>query len=208
MEKEMTIGWARAVGAVLALVLAACSPGDRAADEPTPDVAPAVVVDSVMPMDVALARFREGLIEPSALQGGAASRDELVEGIVRALEASDTAAFESLAVDRAEFAWLYFPDAPIARSPYELSPSLAWFRLQEGNRQGVFRALRDFGGRDLGYQGYRCAVTPVQEGENRLWTGCLVALTNGPAGAASVPLFASILERGGRFAVLSYGNDF
>ena len=48
----------------------------------------------------------------------------------------------------------------------------------------------------------------MQEGVNRLWTGCLVSLTNGPAGAASVPLFESILERGGRFAVLSYGNDF
>ncbi len=204
----MTIGRTRAMGAVLALVLAACSPGDRPADELAADVAPTAVVDSVIPMDVALARFREGLIEPAALRGGAASRDELVERIVRALEAGDTAAFEALAVNRAEFAWLYFPDAPIARPPYELPPSLAWFRLQEGNRKGVFRALRDFGGRELGYQGYRCAEAAVQEGVNRLWTGCLVSLTNGPAGAASVPLFESILERGGRFAVLSYGNDF
>jgi hypothetical protein len=165
-------------------------------------------VDSVLPMEVMLARFREGLSEPAVLEHGAITRNALVDGIMTALQASDTAAFEALAVDRAEFAWLYFPSASIARPPYELPPGLAWFRLQEGNRKGVFRALRELEGRPLALYGHRCEPEPVVEGQNRIWVGCAVHLARASGQPVSLRLFESILERDGRFAVLSFANDF
>ncbi len=129
-------------------------------------------------------------------------------GVVDALAANDTAAFEALAVDRAEWAWLYFPSSTVARPPYELPPALAWFQLQERSRRGVLRALRELGGHRLDFSGYACAPEPNQEGENRLWTGCAVAIARDGGDPVTLRLFGAILERNGRFAVLSFTNDF
>ena len=159
-------------------------------------------------MDVALDRFRADLEEPARLKSGADSRDGLVRGVIDALAANDTSAFETLAVDRAEWAWLYFPTNVLSKPPYELPPALAWFQLQETNRKGALRALRELGGHELDYRGYTCGPEPSVEADNRVWTGCLV--TVGRDGDAPIPLklFGAILERDGRFAVLSYDNDF
>ena len=96
----------------------------------------------------------------------------------------------------------------LAKPPYELPPALAWFQLQETNRKGALRALRELGGHELDYRGYTCGPEPSVEADNRVWTGCLV--TVGRDGDAPIPLklFGAILERDGRFAVLSYDNDF
>jgi len=188
----------------LALTLLACRAGGDGRQSAGGDV----VVDSVLPMEVMLTRFREDVPRPSTLHGDWDSRDALVREVITALEASDTAAFERLAVDRGEWAWLYFPTNVLSRPPYELPPGLAWFQLQETNRQGVFRALREFGGRRLDYRGYRCNAEPTTEGENLLWIGCSVTIGRDSAPPAPIRLFSTILERGGHFLILSYANDF
>jgi hypothetical protein len=189
--------------ASLALALLGCG-----ADTHHHETAAGNVIDSVLPMDVMLARFRKDLPEPTALHGALESRDTLVRRVVSALEANDTLAFAQLAVNAAEWAWLFFPTDLLSRPPYELPPGLAWFQLQETNRQGVFRALRTFGGQQLEYRGYECAEQPTVEGQNRIWIGCRVLLARDGAETAPVRLFSAILERGNRFLVLSYANDF
>ena len=192
----------------LALVATACEKPDPDAGTLSAAPSPATVVDSVLPMDVALDRFRADLSEARALTSGADTRDALVRSVVDALAASDTMAFEALAVDRAEWAWLYFPSSTVARPPYELPPGLAWFQLQERNRRGALRALRELGGHALDYKGYACDPEPSMEGANRLWTNCAVTLGRDGAEPVTLRLFGAILERDGRFAVLSYTNDF
>ncbi len=193
--------------APLFLATGACGSGTPGAAAQS-STASAGVVDSVFPMPVMLARFRADLTEPASLSGGAASRDALVHRVMDALAANDTMAFEKLSLNRAEFAWLYYPTAPTAQPPYELPPALAWFQWQERNRKGVFRALREFGGRRLDFRGYRCDAQPSTEGENRLWTGCVVTLGRDREKPVTLHLFGAILERDGRFVVLSYQNDF
>jgi len=170
-------------------------------------IAQPAVVDSVVPIQAALRRFREGSPEVQRLSSGAPTRAALVSQLINALGASDTLAVEHLTVTRAEYAWLYYPTTAIARPPYELPPALAWFQVQEGNRKGALRLLRALGGRALDYQGVTCAAEPVTEGDNRIWTGCLVKL--GVDGGTPSPqrLFAAILERHGRSAFLSFDND-
>jgi len=188
----------------LLLVLVACGaepPRDDAERQPTG------VVDSVIPIREALDRFRADLEEPTGLRGPT-SRDSLVREMIEALRHSDTLAFERMAVNRAEWAWLYYPTTTISQPPYELPPALAWFQLQERNRTAVFRALREFGGRTLRYDGYECPAEPMTEGENRIWTGCTVTLGRDGEAPVTFRLFSSILERGGHFAFLSYANDF
>jgi len=185
---------------LLLLALLACREGSAGSDGQH-------VVDSVIPIPVALERFRQDLREPAGLHGPE-NRDALVSQVVDALRNSDTLAFERLAVNRAEWAWLYYPTNQLAEPPYELPPALAWFQLQETNRTGVFRALREFGGRPLRFDGYECAAEPTVEGENRIWTRCTVMLTFDGEAPISIRLFSAILERGGHFAILSYANDF
>ncbi|GMV08205.1 MAG: hypothetical protein AMXMBFR53_44800 [Gemmatimonadota bacterium] len=189
-------------------MLAACAPGDQPDPGAAASEAPAGVVDSVLPMPVMMERFRTGLPEPVALAGGEESRDALVERVVRALQAADTAAFEGVTVGLSEWAWLYYGTSAQARPPYELPPGLAWVQLQENNRSGVLRALERLGGKALDYRGYACDPEPTVEGENRVWIGCLVTLAVDGGEAAPLRLFSAILERGGHFKVLSFANDF
>jgi hypothetical protein len=156
-----------------------------------------------------LRRFRADLgPAPAALAGGAASREALVRAFVRAVETRDTAAFRRLTLSRAEFAYLYFPDSPLARPPYEMPPALLWFQLTEGSHKGVGRLLARLGGAPLGYAGHRCAAPPERQGANRLWERCTVRLVGAPGDTAVRRLFGPIVARGGRFKFLGYANDY
>src|SRR5262245_9032664 len=89
-------------------LLAGCEgkPAQLAASAPA---APTRVVDSVLPREVEIARFRAGLPPVASLSGGASSREALIRRFVTALETSDTAGLRNLLMSRAEFAWLYYP---------------------------------------------------------------------------------------------------
>src|SRR5690606_37536675 len=89
----------------------------------------AAVVDSIIPIPVALERFRADIDRlPTDLIGGTGSIEALTRRVVELLAASDTSGFEAIALDRAEFAYLYYEDSPLAQPPYELPPELTWFR--------------------------------------------------------------------------------
>jgi hypothetical protein len=163
-------------------------------------------VDSAVSRDEELRRFRTGLVEPVALSGGAASRDELVRQYVRALEHADTTALESLAVTRAEFAYLYYPTTPQGRPPYDLSPGLMWFMLQENSRRGLIHAIEERGGHALGYVGYSCDPMPSREGENTVVGPCLIHRRQSDGDVVQERLFGLIVERGQRFKLLSLAN--
>src|SRR5690606_19148997 len=191
-------------------VLVACSIAWVACTGAAPEQAPApaAVVDSVPPMEVALERFRSGLPEPERLESGASDMETLVRRVVDALVRNDTLVFERLAVNRAEFAWLYYPTTAVAQPPYELPPALAWFQMQERSRRGVFRALAAYGGVELRYAGHQCDPAPRIEGANRIWTGGRTPIARPGEAPAPVRVFGAVIERDGRFAVLSYDNDF
>src|SRR5262245_10667948 len=97
---------ARAALFAATLLVAACTKDAPPAENAPAAAAPAGLVDSVFPMEVMLARFREGLEEPKTLTSGAKSRDALVRDVIGALEASDTTRFEKLAISLPEYAWL------------------------------------------------------------------------------------------------------
>jgi len=200
----------RAAVRIAVMLLFAAASCERA-PEPgaaTPEASPTGVVDSIIPIDSALRRFRADLPAVASLASGATSLAGLVRELVTALAAHDTLALERLAVNRAEYAWLYYPGTPISRPPYELPPALAWFQLQEANRTGALRLFRTFGGRHLELQGQGCAGEPVTEGANRVWTRCVVTLGVDGKAPARQRLFSAVLERDGRFAFLSFHNDF
>ena len=165
------------------------------------------VIDSIVPWDTALARFRTGLDTVEALEGGAASRDDLIRLFVDRLEAADTAALAALTLSRAEFAWLYYPTIPEAHPPYDLAPGLMWFMLEGNSAKGLRRALEEYGGEPLAFAGYRCEGEPRMHDANRVHPLCIVRHLAAPGGdTLEIRLFGPILEREGRFKFVSLTN--
>ena len=209
---------ARGVASALALItVAACeraAPQQRdaaptVADTPRAVVArpPGYVVDSAIPIEVALDRFRAGLPEVRTLEGGATSRDGLVRSFVRAVERSDSAALGRLQISRAEFAYLVYPSSPFTRPPFRQQPEVSWLLQRTPGDAGLGALYRGLAGRPLGFDGYTCAPAPAAEGENRLWRGCRVRYRNAAGSPAEGALFGVIVERGGRFKFVNYAND-
>jgi hypothetical protein len=188
----------------------AASAGHAPADDATNDSVTqplSGVVDSIFPIEEEIRRFRVGLPEVNALAGGASSRDQLVDRFLHAIEQADSAALTPLALTRPEFGWLYYPHTMYTRRPYELSPALVWFQMQNSTSSSLTRVFRSLAGRPLHATGYRCEEEPKREGPNVVWSECRVTLDPPGGEAANVRLFGSIVERDGVFKFVSYAAE-
>lgn len=218
MVTRMRLRWAggrhpAGMAAILmaaAVLTAACAPGAPEAPAQLEADTVRTIVDSIFPIEEEIRRFRSTLEgdPPTALSGGAASRDGLVERFVTALEAADTAAFRDMLMTRGEFAYLYYPHTKFTAPPYELSPALLWFQMENGTSRGFNRMMQRMGGRPAHAQGYLCPDEALVEGPNRIWEGCVVLLRPPDGEALDFRLFGSILEHGGTFKFVSYTNGF
>jgi hypothetical protein len=178
-------------------LLAACSRSDARSSG---------IIDSILPPDTALARFREGLTEPTALEGGVPGLTALTDSFVARVERADTAGLAALALTRAEFAYLYYPTVPESRPPYDLAPGLFWFMLEGNSDRGLATLLAERGGHPLGYHGVRCEGEPRRYGENTVWSLCLIRRAGAPGDTVAERLFGPIVERDGIFKFVSYAN--
>jgi len=187
------------------LATLACSSGE-AREAALPPVTNVGVVDSILPLEEALRRFRRDLVETTALKGGAASRDELVRRFVRAVEIRDTTALRQMLLSRAEYAWLYYPTSTFSREPYYQMPQLNWLLNVASSEKGITRVVTRFGGRSLEYAGYECPEIARTDGGLSFRDGCVLSFEQ--AGALRrMRLFGSIIERDGQYKFYSYAND-
>jgi len=202
---ELPGGLLRWLAGLAGLAIVACGPSQATPAASGRAATAARYVDSVLPRDQALARFRRDLPEPQELEGGALSPDALVRRFLRALEAADTTALARLALTRAEFAYLYYPYAPESQPPYDLDPGLSWFLLEGRSQKGLRRALQDFGGRPVQAAGWSCQAVRAQ-GPARIWDGCVVQRVGSAGDTVAESLFGSILEYRGRYKFVSLAS--
>lgn len=154
-----------------------------------------------------LARFRQTVsMPPPEAMAGARSIEELVARFAASLERADTNAFRDMALTRAEFAYLYYPESPYTERPYRQDPALLWFLIQEGSNKGLTRLFNRYAGSSLGYVGHACAGERERHGATTLWTACVVRRVIAPGDTIGDRLFGTIVERDGRFRFLSYAN--
>lgn len=169
---------------------------------------PGYVIDSILPPEEELRRFRAMAGDPvSTLSGGADSRDALVASFAAAVERSDRAALDHLTIDVREFAYLVYPSSPYTKPPFRQPPGLLWRLVRSPSDAGAARLLQRMGGKPLAVAGYRCDARVERQGENRLHTGCLLELTNPDGAISRHRLFGPILERHGRFKFVSLQNE-
>ncbi len=159
-------------------------------------------------MREALEGFRETvqLPAPATIAGGASSRDDLVRRFADAVQRADPAALIRMTMNRAEFAYLYYPHSIHINRPYELAADDAWLLTRADSEKGLTRIIQRFGGKPFQVTAYQCNEEPRAEGPNRYWDDC--TLTGRIEGAPeTMRWFGSIWERDGHFKFVSYSND-
>jgi hypothetical protein len=165
-------------------------------------------VDSILPMDEHLRRFRTGLAQPVRFEGGAPGREALARRFLAAVSAQDTASLARLLLSPAEFAWLVFPDHIYSRPPYELDPAIFWLQLRVESEKGLGRTLRRFGGEPLRFMALSCHPDTVQVRiPVRLWSACSLRYRAGDS-VMIRRLFGSMVERDGQVKLVSFASEF
>ena len=165
------------------------------------------VADTILPREEALRRFQENLPAVTALEGAHPSRDELVNSFISALRRRDTMALNSMQITSAEFAYLYYPTNPQSLPPYDLEPGLMWWMLLQRSDRGIRRALARYGGREIELLRYDCGREVSREGANIISGPCVMQVRDERGQALAVRLLGGVIERGGRFKVLSFSNE-
>ncbi|MCC6931347.1 MAG: hypothetical protein IT359_20330 [Gemmatimonadaceae bacterium] len=168
---------------------------------------PGYVVDSARSPLAQLQRFRASLPTVRNLAGGAPSRDSLVALVIAAVTRHDAHALAALAVSRAEYAWLVYPELPIARAPYNHPPDAAWMLLAAESRAGRSRLLERFRATPLVARALACDERETY-GSLTLWPNCRVTVPGRDGEARAQRLFGAVVAVNGRFKLLSFGNDF
>ena len=196
------------LAATLVVLAAACDVAEDRHAELEPAAAPPPAhVDSALPLDEWLRRFRADLRDtPSVLSGGERSRDALARAFVAAVATHDTAALDRMILDRGEFAWLYYPEHPLTRKPYELDAPMMWMQMRSGSESGIRKVLRTYGGHPLRFEALDCPRAPERHGGNATWSWCTVRVRDGESPARTLTLFGSIVERDGAYKFVSYEN--
>jgi hypothetical protein len=196
------------IGAML-LAVSACtrepSEADRQAAHVQEVVAAGGVVDSVLPVAEALRRFRTDLPQTDTLLHASPSLDALVQRIARSVGSRDTADLNAMVMSRAEFAWLYYESSPMSKPPYEAPPGLLWGQIMASSDVGAKALLARFAGVTVTPRQRHCPAAEV-EGANRLYKRCTVELTAPGKASMTGNLFGTVLERDGRFKLISFAN--
>ena len=169
---------------------------------------PGYVIDSVLPVEEELRRFRLDIPRaPREFGGDVRSREALLARFATAVKHRDTTTLHELAIDRAEYAYLAYPGSQYTRAPYRLSPQIAWLLLSAASEKGLHRVVERYGGRDLPVSAARCDSSSRRDGGVRYWSACRLLVPASSGEKRWIRLFGSIAERNGRFKFASYEND-
>lgn len=183
---------------------------NRARQDSINRASPEYVVDSILPVEETMRRFRAAIggARVTAFTGSSPSREALVRRFINALAVSDSADLGAIALNAREFIDLVYPESPYTHPPYRQSPALVWNQIQNPSASGLTRLVRRLGNQPLRYVDHRCDADPDRQGRNLIWTNCIVRLGSSNEPPTSHRLFGSIIQRNGRFKIVSYKNQF
>ncbi|MDP9205133.1 MAG: hypothetical protein M3P12_06715, partial [Gemmatimonadota bacterium] len=128
---------------------------NRARQDSINRASPGYVIDSILPVEEELRRFRSAIGgQPvTAFSGGSGSREALVRRFMKALAANDSVDLRAMALNAREFADLVYPESPYTHPPYSQSPALVWNQIQNPSASGFTRLVRRLANQPLRYVG-------------------------------------------------------
>jgi hypothetical protein len=171
---------------------------------------PGYIVDSILPVEEEMRRFRAavGGAPTTSLQQGARSLDDLVQSFAAAVAVRDTARLRDLALTPREFIDLVYPTSPHTKPPLRQSPALVWSQIQLPSGSGLRRALDRLGGRSLRIDEVSCSARPERQGRNTLHANCDATYAVDHGAPQRGRLFGTVIERDGRFKFVSFANMY
>lgn len=185
---------------------AAASPADSQAAHIREVVAAGGVVDSILPISEQLRRFRADLADhPDTLRHASSSLDVLARRWGKAVATRDSTALNEMTLDRAEFAWIYYPGSKLSKPPYEAPPQLLWGQILANSDEGARHVITRFGGKQFVVESVTCPAPSDTTEASVVRSECRVKVKTA-SGTLEDRLFGSIIEHQGRFKFLSYSN--
>lgn len=171
---------------------------------------PDYVIDSILPTEEMLRRFRAkvGGTPVTALQDASQSRDALVARFLKAVAAGDSTDLRAMALTAREFADLVYPEGPNTKPPYKEDPAIVWMTIQNPSQSGYTRLLRRTDEIPTALADYRCTGPTERQGRNIFTAGCVLRLKAKDGVISSHRYFGSIIERDHRFKIVSFRNEF
>jgi hypothetical protein len=167
------------------------------------------IVDSIFPVEEEIRRFKAARngVAAAELEHASTSRDALVQRYLTAVQKRDSADLRAMTLNAAEFIDLYYPTSMYSHPPYKQSPEIVWLMMQQNSDGGLRRVLDRFGGQTTHLQSYSCKPELRTEGQNKFWDECTLHFTAESNVPQSAVLFGPVLERGGKFKILSFSNS-
>lgn len=182
----------------------------RARQDSINRASPGYIVDSILPVEEEVRRFRAAIGGAALSQfvDASTSRDTLVARLAAAIAEHDDQALQRTRVTAREFIDLIYPESPYTKAPFRQAPGLVWTLIEEPSNSGRRRLLANLGGKPLAITRVSCRKSPEAQGRNRLWNGCTVRYVSGSDAARDGRLFGTIVERDGRFKFMSLSNQY
>jgi hypothetical protein len=171
---------------------------------------PGYVVDSIRPIEEEVRRFKSTLqgAPVETLQHASTSREALVKRIVSDVARRDSVDLAAAAVTPREFIDLVYPSSPYTHPPYRESPAIVWMQIANPSNSGYLRLFRRLGGQAFEYESHTCRDSAEHQGKNTLWLDCTIRVLNPQHETTTQRWFGTIIERDGRYKVMSFRNQF
>lgn len=189
-------------GLALACIVGACSDNVRDAR------APSAQENAARSIHASSTAWESMASSDRPLSGGASSKSELVEKVLDRFAHRDTVALGRLLVDKDEFLDIIYPELGIhyasARDTREETKAFLWEHQYLNARKGLFKALREVGGKEMAFVDMRFADGEKHFRTYKLHEGTEVDVRTADGQEATLLALGTIIERDGRFKLLSY----
>lgn len=134
------------------------------------------------------------------------SKDAAAEAFLRGLAARDKATLSGMAVSEGEFLKYIWPALPASRPDVGMPADRAWAEQAQRNAAYLSQTLAEHGGREYRLLAVTFAGGTTDYGAYRVHRETTLDV-RGPDGPATLRLFGSLVESGGRWKIYSFVVD-
>ena len=85
---------------------------------------------------------------------------------------------------------------------------MIWRTIENPSQSGFIRLIRRSGQIPTKLFDYSCTGKTETQGKNRFISGCILRVIDKKGETTSHRYFGSIIERGGKYKIVSYRNEF